>query len=66
LDEAAEFQGNLVDVQGRLVQQFNNTLSAGTHRIDLQLEAYGISDGVYFLMLNAGGRMTTKRIVVQR
>lgn len=66
LDSATPFQTSLVDAQGRMVQQFNNNLPAGTHRIDLQLEAYRVPNGLYFLVVQAGTRTTTKRIVIQR
>ncbi|MDX2133619.1 MAG: DUF839 domain-containing protein [Saprospiraceae bacterium] len=66
LEEASPFQANLIDLQGRLVHAFNNNLPSGAHRIDLQLETAGITNGVYFLQVIAGERRTTERIVIQR
>lgn len=66
LEEKAALQVNLVDAQGRLIHQFKNSLPAGTHQINMQMEAYGLPDGTYFVVANAGGKTAVKRVSIQR
>lgn len=53
----------LFDVLGRRVGRlFDGNEEAGPHRLPLDSDAFGLSEGVYFVVLSAGGRRSTLEI----
>ena len=70
LPERSDVNISVYDIQGKLVQTiFNGEMNRGKYRVEWDgKDSHGsdVASGIYFLGMNASGRMITKRMVKQK
>jgi hypothetical protein len=62
-DRTGDYNINVYNLLGETLSTNNVTFNAGENRFDLDLSSY--SNGVYFVTLNAGDQVLTKKIIKQ-
>ena len=67
LDESAWVQLTVFDATGRqLVEVFSATQSEGTHRVELDAKALGLTAGTYYYQLKVNEQAQTKKMILIR
>ena len=66
LPEAARVSAGLIDVSGRLARTVIGDAAYPAGRHDLALELAGLSPGIYWLSVRAGGEQVSRKVVVSR